>query len=266
MILNLIALSLSMNPFTYIWAIRDGVLYELDIMHKKPYHWASAKWFMPVISINWVLRVGTYSIASVFYIWCIAHQYSILERLETKKEQLRFYLPKIVPLVFYLILRIIGLAGLRIFPSLLPFTTLIGLICNFSRFGVWYLPPIIFTALMTGIETFFVVAIIRQIRKTSQILQRCNYIQTRTKQVGFRFFVWSTVIYYALMTVFDMVCRVVLPDYVAISAWLSETKAHFFTTQGMLGRDLLMVSHAIVTGTLITSTSDTSIYIQLLTL
>lgn len=124
------------------------------------------------------------SVANILYLWGTAHSYGILDGLKTRREFASFYIPKLVPIVLYAILRILARFPFKVMPSQLPFTNFFAMITHSVLLKKWYIDVTIVISLMTVFEIYFLVCILLQVRKTMETLRHCDYWKYRAKQIG----------------------------------------------------------------------------------
>lgn len=113
-----------------------------------------------------------------------------------------------------------------------PSTTFVEMVQNCTTFGKWYSRVAIIVTALTALEMSFLVAIILRIRATMKVLRSSNYIETRMRQASFRFLLWSTILPYLVLYVYEIIARIFRSDYFNLRVWLKETgpRAHVFVS------------------------------------
>lgn len=227
--LMLASTSLVMNPFMYIWWIHDMVIHSADLMEApNPVHWRGSPWFDTVMDVMWSSRICGSAVSSMFYLWASAHTYGQHE-LRTRSQKLRFYVLKLIPIAFYQTLALIANLKYRIVISQLPFVNIASLIAQSLALNRWYKDIVVVVGLLTILEVYIISAIIIRIYTTNKYLKQLDYTKTRSKQIGFRFFVFHNVTYYSLMIVMDIIAATANPKYRIISWLLGYTKKLSFS-------------------------------------
>lgn len=140
------------------------------------------------------VKDAAFSASTLFYVWASVHSYRILE----SKLGRSFYLPKVSVVVLYVVLKISAFWISRIYFAEMPFASIIGMLYLFSILGEWKRSSIIWVAFITFYEICLVASIFYEIRKTRIFLRSKDYMTYRTKQIGFRFFLYHNFTFYIL--------------------------------------------------------------------
>lgn len=171
--------ALSMSPISSIW-----VLHDLAIGKDANKKWIKNPIFRKLIIAVWTTRSFGSTITIIFFLMAMSETYGMLVPFETRRERLFFYLPKLIPLVIYQVIRVMSRFKAKLILSLIPFGNISGMIANSISLQQWFLGPVIFVSLLTAFEVFFLVYIVYRISKTSQVLRNADYLQHRSKQIG----------------------------------------------------------------------------------
>lgn len=240
--------SLAMNPITYVWYIHDFIYQAGDLLApRNPALWISSPVFDKTMSVVWSLRIGGGAVASLFYLWALAHTYGLPGSL-TRKESLRFYTAKLIPVSLYQILIFIGNYKFKLVFSPTPFVSFIAMI----RFGLvlnrWEKGVVSIVCSMASLEFYMVSAIIIRVITTTKYLKELDYTRTRSKQIGFRFFVYSNVTCYVLMIITDIIAAAANPQYRAIAFLYAYSKEYLLLpTAGQLPAQMLQLVNLLLT-------------------
>lgn len=143
-----------------------------------------------------VLYDATYTVVVYSYLLLSAHSYRVLD---SRKYSRRFYLPKLVAAITYFGVKLALGYSFRIALGLVPFARLLSLyyLLLSGRRSVRLVFPIVLT---TIVDVALMVWVMREVRKTARFLARVPYLENRSKQLGFRCFVYQT-----LMLIFNLV-------------------------------------------------------------
>eukprot|EP00180_Rhodochaete_pulchella_P000675 Plantae.Rhodophyta-Rhodochaete_pulchella.ctg15038.p1 GENE.Plantae.Rhodophyta-Rhodochaete_pulchella.ctg15038~~Plantae.Rhodophyta-Rhodochaete_pulchella.ctg15038.p1 ORF type:complete len:783 (-),score=113.47 Plantae.Rhodophyta-Rhodochaete_pulchella.ctg15038:2726-5074(-) len=156
-------------------------------------------------------QVSAFAAVTYLYIWSNAHSYRILHgRIPTA-----FYAPKFFMLIFYLALHNLSFFLFRI-PNQanLPFLPLLGLLVNLSL----YLPfQGLGVMLLSLLEILLLSWIVRDMLVTLRILKIASYTKFRSKQVGFRFFLYHNLVFYVAFWLVSTTEFLTKPDSGAVS-------------------------------------------------
>lgn len=133
----------------------------------------------------------------IFYLWANIHSYRILDPAESLGWA--FYLPKLALLVPYCFVKSYAYFRDSIIYSESPFLPGILLAHSYRGYFLWRAYPALctFTIVITLFEIGFVAIIVVQVVKTRRVLRRAPYMKHRSKQIGFRFFIYLNFVYYS---------------------------------------------------------------------
>lgn len=135
-----------------------------------------------------ILSDATYTVVIYVYIALSVHSYRILNSREYSRD---FYLPKLLAAAAYFGIKIALGFGFRIALGLIPFSRLL-LVFYLACAGRSSMRIVIPVLLTTVCDTYFVVWVMREVRKTAAFLARVPYLENRSKQLGFRCFVYQS--------------------------------------------------------------------------
>ncbi len=183
-ILLTIAAAFYMNPFENI--IR--LLEKIGIESQKGAAYRELAIFYDSV------KDASFSASTLFYVWASVHSYRILDG----KLGQRFYYPKVISVVLYVVLKIIAFWSSRVYLAEMPFASFIGMIYLFSILNEWKAASVFWIVCITVYEMCLVTAIFVNIHKTRKFLRSQDYMKHRTKQIGFRFFLYHNFTFYIL--------------------------------------------------------------------
>lgn len=235
----LIAIVLYLNPFPALVKIHD-VLIQDEIWLQ----WGSFKWCQDLLVACNVMRVSGFTASTVFYVWASIHSYRILE----SNISWRFYLPKIVVLGIYVASKIVVTYSYKVYPSEMLFATFVGMLSVYTAADKWLLSGVVYSTLTFVFEIGLAGYIFREYRKTKEVLKNADYLEYRTKQIGFRFFIYHNITFYAVFTFLYIIILAGLPNGINVFALkLQGLEISYFEVHDMvLGLQLLLLAYATV--------------------
>lgn len=239
-ILLLASMVLYLNPFPAAQKIHDHLLYPTDFW----LHWNAQDWYSSVQVIISVLRTSGFTASTIFYVWASMHSYRMLET----KATFMFYLPKVVVLAVYVAAKIVVPFSYKIFPSELMFATFVGMLSVYTAADRWYLPGVVFASLSFVFELGLSGYILREYLKTREVLKNSDYLQYRTKQIGFRFFVYHNMTFYFIFIVLYITLLAGLPNGLNVFALkVQGLEISYFEIHDMVfGIHLLLLAYITV--------------------
>lgn len=123
----------------------------------------------------------------LLYTWIRVHLFSIMEPLTNRHLFTRIILPKLVIYVAYIALLLGTHFWFNCVWAYLPFTSLICFLTN-NRVTVDMPTTLTVTAfLLTGFELLMIGGIVAEVIKTTRVLRALNYLEHRSRIVGFRY-------------------------------------------------------------------------------
>eukprot|EP00184_Porphyridium_aerugineum_P006299 CAMPEP_0184706408 /NCGR_PEP_ID=MMETSP0313-20130426/36745_1 /TAXON_ID=2792 /ORGANISM="Porphyridium aerugineum, Strain SAG 1380-2" /LENGTH=902 /DNA_ID=CAMNT_0027167961 /DNA_START=196 /DNA_END=2904 /DNA_ORIENTATION=- len=159
-------------------------------------------------NIIYSIQLIAFTFATVFYVWSSAHSYRLLRG----RLSYVFYAPKLVVSIAYVSLQMIALYVLALNVAPLPFVSFFAMVAQLAQYHDGYADyAVIFTMVLTWWETLAFFWVLRDIAVTRRVLKRVNYVRFRTKQIGFRFFLFSTLIFYSIFWLIFLLLSVAVP-------------------------------------------------------
>ncbi|CDF36212.1 Lipase domain protein, putative [Chondrus crispus] len=236
----LFSIVIYMNPFPAIKKIHDVLLHRNEVWLQ----WGQKQWCQNLLVVSNVMRVSGFTATTVFYIWASIHSYGILE----SKIDWRFYVPKVVVLLIYIASKIVVTFEYKIYPAELFFATFVGMVSVYSAANTWPLPGVVYATLTFVFEIILSAFICREYQKTKKVLKNADYLQYRTKQIGFRFFMYHNITFYAVFSVLYIILLAGLPNGINVFALtLRGLRYSYFDVHDMvLGIQLLLLAYATV--------------------
>lgn len=183
----------------------------------------------------------------IFYLWAAIHAYRILDPAE--KLGLSFYLPKLLLLAPYFLMKITAFFRNRILYAETPFIPAIVLVHTFRGYKLWNAFPTlcIFTLVITLFEFMFFAIIIMQAIKTRRVLRRAPYMKHRSKQIGFRFFIYLNFSYYATFFFLQVLLVVARPNGEVLMSPVTSYQLLMVPMVHTVGPILLTFGYVVIT-------------------
>lgn len=160
-------------------------------------------------------KVASFSVLSILYLWFGSHSYRYLERRVSIRD-IRFYLPKIISVVTYVVYKLCILFIYQVTFSELPFASLVAFLNLYGSLGEWPRIGVISVLILTIIELGLLGTIAVDTFRTHRSLQQAEYRKHRTKMLGFRFFLHQHVVFYTIYTLTFVVLLFGLPNGIQI--------------------------------------------------
>eukprot|EP00171_Calliarthron_tuberculosum_P002407 IDg2407t1 len=192
-----IAAALYMNPFENIVRLLEKV----EIKAQKALAYRELALFYDSI------KDASFSASTIFYIWASAHSYRILDG----NLDARFYVPKVCAVVLYVMLKTAAYWSSRVYFSEMPFVSFIGMVFLFRILRDWKRSAVLWVSFVTMYEVILIAWILLDVQKTRRYLARRDYLLSRTKQIGFRFFLYHNATFYVLFWLLHVLLMVSLP-------------------------------------------------------
>lgn len=236
----LVAMVLYLNPYPSIRKIHDNLVYPFEEWR----HWRLLRWNEILLVLGRVLRTSGFTVTTIFYVWASIHSYRILEAKTTPM----FYIPKVAVLALYAAAKIIVVFEYKIYPAELMFATLVGMINVYSTAGRWFTPGVVFASLFFVIDICLAVYIFWEYLSTKKVLKNADYLQYRTKQIGFRFFVYHNITFYGIFMTLYIILLISIPAGSSAFFFIMPTsRISYFQLQDMLfGIHLMLLAYITV--------------------
>lgn len=139
------------------------------------------------IDIFTCIRFSSFSIIYFLYFWMGSHSYRYLTERVSVRDW-RFYTPKIVVTLTYILYKLCIFFRYRIVFSELPFASFVAFLNLYGRVGSWPRLGIIVISILTVMEIVMAGLLLHDVHKTFKLLKAAEYTKHRTKILGFRFF------------------------------------------------------------------------------
>lgn len=139
-----------------------------------------------------VIYDAVYSVIIYMYLLLSIHSYRVLDPKNYSRRS--FYLPKLVAACSYFCVKLVLGFGFRVALGLVPFVRLLGWIFleMSGRHSVRLTIPVLVTTLADALLCLW---IIKEVSQTARFLAEVPYLETRSKQLGFRCCVYQSLIY-----------------------------------------------------------------------
>eukprot|EP00172_Hildenbrandia_rubra_P001245 Plantae.Rhodophyta-Hildenbrandia_rubra.ctg17902.p1 GENE.Plantae.Rhodophyta-Hildenbrandia_rubra.ctg17902~~Plantae.Rhodophyta-Hildenbrandia_rubra.ctg17902.p1 ORF type:complete len:675 (-),score=48.16 Plantae.Rhodophyta-Hildenbrandia_rubra.ctg17902:792-2816(-) len=158
--------------------------------------------------------LASFSILTLFYMWASLHSYGVLR----VKLGVRFYITKALVILGYVIFQQVITLHYEVRLPVLPFASGISLIAYYRAYNASedQFSPIparvpISIGLLTLYELAMVILIVRRIFRTKTTLKNVDYLRYRTKQIGFRFFLYNSANFYFIFWISYVISLAALP-------------------------------------------------------
>lgn len=157
---------------------------------------------------EWAFTTTVFLTYAYFYVWISVHSYRIMRG----RLRLLFYAPKILVLTLFGAIRIFLGVYARIYLGYLPFMSFISSLMLLRK-GVsrqaWDFSLIL---LITIYEAGLIVWICYEASLTRKALARTSYMRYRSKQIGFRFFLFHVISSFGSLFLFNVLIIVTFPS------------------------------------------------------
>ncbi len=234
----LASITIYMVPLHDIVAIHDQLVGKVDMF------WQKTKWWSILEPIAQVMFTTGFTCSTVFYVWACMHSYRFLE----SRIGFRFYFPKVFTLAIYVVGKVLILykASPAVYSAELPFANLTGMLSlyytadQFNTVGMWS------AICITTMDLFFVARIVYERRKTKLLLKKADYIKYRSKQIGFRFFMYHNLTFYSIYIALYIVLQLSLPNAATVYQYLVRVPriSNFRTHPMNIGLQLMLLAYA----------------------
>lgn len=155
-----------------------------------------------------VLDDAVYTAIIYLYLLLSAHSYRVLDN--SRIHSVSFYAPKLTAVLTYFAVKI--LTGFRAGVSLglVPYARVFTwiLLARSGRHSLRVTIPVIIT---TALDTAFGFWLVREVALTAAFLARTPYLEHRTKQLGFRCFVFQSLVFCGNIIALAILVTVLLP-------------------------------------------------------
>lgn len=239
-ILLLISITIYLNPFPAIKKMHDNLLFPDQLWR----HWGQRQWCLDLLQVSSVLKVSAFTASTVFYVWSSIHSYRVLESGMTW----HFYAPKVLVLGVYVASKVAVSFSHDIYPAEMLFANFIGMLSLYSTAETWYKPGVIFASLTFVFEIVLALYLFWEYKKTKEVLKNADYLHYRSKQIGFRFFIYHNMTFYTVFMMLYVVILAGLPNGINVFAFkLARLQMSIFEIHDMvLGLQLLLLAYATV--------------------
>lgn len=235
----LVCLSLYLIPWTDLYKIND-FLVDPDKPAKD--WWSTKGWFSKANIFFLFLRQSTFASATVFYIWASVHSYRLLE----SDIDFMFYLPKVVVVGIYVSVKIMVLFQYGINSAEMMYATFFGMLSTYRAAGRWKIHGVIYACICLVFELLLGFHILKELWKTKDVLKKADYLKYRTKQIGFRFFVYHNMIFYFVFWALYMTLLLGVPFGLKTFQILLIRDSNFEVHDFLFGIQVMLLAYATV--------------------
>jgi Lipase (class 3) len=242
LILQLAGIAIYLNPYEAIIRLKRDVIgsFEPEIYG----------WFSVTTQIADGLSMVSFTTLSMLYVWTIIHSYSVLSGDMGKRPRMRVILPKaglISIIVVYKVVFFVGLHGRRgLYFSELPLMSFVGMLSLYSRVGTWPSDEVAINTALFIYEMSLVIWIAHDFFKTKSLLAESDYVKHRTKQVGFRFFIYLNALFYSTYITIYLIQLLSMPQGPQIVGFLVGGMADYGVQYIPFGMSLILLGYATI--------------------
>lgn len=155
-----------------------------------------------------IINDAVYTAAVYLYLFLAAHSYRVFHVQGVHATS--FYLPKLAAAILYFLVKLV--AGFRFGVSLglIPYSRLLTLLLlqHSARSSLRIIIPVLLTTLL---DTAFAIWLVREVTVTSDFLATVPYVENRAKQLGFRCFVYQTLVFCFNIISLSLITTYLLP-------------------------------------------------------
>ncbi len=153
---------------------------------------------------------------TIFYVWASMHSYRFLSGTNIG---VGFYLTKIIPLCLYVIIKLVvwyAFSNNKIYMAELPLANLTGMLALYYTANSWNKVGMWSAIVITIMDILFIGCILYERRRTKFELKKVDYLKNRSKQIGFRFFMYHNLTFYTLFISFYICLQLSVPNGAAV--------------------------------------------------
>ncbi|KAK1863843.1 hypothetical protein I4F81_006397 [Pyropia yezoensis] len=186
---------------------------------------------------EWAFTSTVFVSYAYFYVWISVHSYRIMRG----RLLLFFYAPKILVLTLFGALRVvIGVYG-RIYLGYLPFTSIVGTLMLVKHGVSRQAYDFSLVILVTVFEAVLIGWLCYEVSLTRKALARTSYMRYRSKQIGFRFFLFHVASSFGSLFIFNVLLVVSFPSE-PVRLIKERLSLHFLGAQpGKLASDIILL-------------------------
>lgn len=203
-ILLTIAAAMYLNPFENVTRIMNEAGYDLY----------TAQWYNPISRMYDSIRDASFTASTIFYVWATVHSYRVISR----KLGIWFYLPKVVLVIFYVLVKQFAFWRFNIYMSEMPIASFVAMLYLYRTLKFWPLSGVLCVTAVALFEIALVAWIVRQIRITRSFLKGKDYMKYRTKHIGLRFFLYHNLTFYVVYWTCYLILLLGLPPGAQLAA------------------------------------------------
>eukprot|EP00168_Porphyra_purpurea_P008899 TRINITY_DN2153_c0_g1_i7.p1 TRINITY_DN2153_c0_g1~~TRINITY_DN2153_c0_g1_i7.p1 ORF type:complete len:770 (-),score=190.59 TRINITY_DN2153_c0_g1_i7:355-2664(-) len=197
------------NAFRLAQVVRDFLLLSYWDIPDGSWHTIYHDHFVPTLL---AIKDASFTVSTLFVVWA---NFATLRILDPRARLgWRFYLPKVLTLATYFALKVYcnyRRPGAR--SSEVPLVAFALATLIFARYDLWEGRGALYALLATVavMELGILVWIVREALVTRRVLQGADYMASRSKQVTFRWFVFSSAIFYLAYSILSAIVVFLTP-------------------------------------------------------
>eukprot|EP00168_Porphyra_purpurea_P015175 TRINITY_DN4569_c1_g1_i1.p1 TRINITY_DN4569_c1_g1~~TRINITY_DN4569_c1_g1_i1.p1 ORF type:complete len:387 (-),score=115.72 TRINITY_DN4569_c1_g1_i1:625-1785(-) len=129
----------------------------------------------------------------------------------------------------------------------MPLASIVSMLSLYAANGAtWFLPGVVMSAVLTALEVGVLVWICVQVLRTKAALRTADYMRHRTKQIGFRFFLYHNLTFYLVYWACYLVLLLLMPVGAQVLAIRLGFSSYFEVQYVLLGPNVLMLVYTTV--------------------
>ncbi|KAA8499903.1 Lipase [Porphyridium purpureum] len=155
-----------------------------------------------------VVNDTVYTAAAYFYLVACAHSYRLLG--ETYIHTWWFYAPKLIILGTYIFVKLFASGLTGVIPGDAPLSRLISFVI-LAQSGRIDSPVFLAVLIILLMDTLILAWIAREVIETRRVLANVGYVENRTKQLGFRIYMYKNLVFAAVVYILSALLTIGLP-------------------------------------------------------
>lgn len=198
-VLLMILITVYLNPYEA----------TLRMVHLGKHSVTNSSWYRPANGVYDVIRDTTCAGSTLVYVWAAVESFGVLDG---RRFGWRFYAPKGAFLVVMAALKFTAWAAYKVSLSRMPLASLASMLTLYLSPGLtWHMPGVVLASLLTALEVAVLLWIVRQVLLSKAALRSADYMRHRTKQIGFRFFLYHNITFFVIYWACFMALLLLMP-------------------------------------------------------
>ncbi|OSX68961.1 hypothetical protein BU14_2040s0001, partial [Porphyra umbilicalis] len=200
-------------------------------------------WATPATRVYDVLRDMAFAGSTLIYVWASVESFGVFDG---SRLGWRFYAPKAGVLAAMTATKVVAWTAYKVYLSRMPLASIVSMISSYAANGArWFVPGVVLSALLTALEVGVLAWICVQVLRTKAALRTADYMRHRTKQIGFRFFLYHNFTFYLVYWACYLVLLLLMPVGAQVLA-VRLGFSYFEIQYVLLGPNVFMLVYATV--------------------